>query len=245
MTLEQRLTEALHYADDFEPSPDLFARVERSITEDLAFRRRRLWMIASIVAGLGAMAAYLALVVGSGPQGTTVVTWKIELLVTAIMGAMVIVLAPNIRRFGRGFVSDVFVLSPETGQRYLKLLDLSYYLVFTGLILVTADLSTLSAVVDFPEAIVDSTWRLGVFLLAMGVLHALNVSALPFVGLVMNAVVRLARRRAAGDDAPPAALRAVWADRLARDFVIALLALAIVGGLTIVVNVIFGLSSGG
>ena len=40
MTLEQVLSATLHSADDYDPSPDLFAKVQRSIDEDRAHRRR-------------------------------------------------------------------------------------------------------------------------------------------------------------------------------------------------------------
>lgn len=36
MSLEKRIADALHAADTFQPSPDLFTRLQRSIEEDLA-----------------------------------------------------------------------------------------------------------------------------------------------------------------------------------------------------------------
>ena len=53
MTVEQRLRDALHRADGYAPSPDLFARVQRSIEEDRAHRRRMGKITIGIGAGVG------------------------------------------------------------------------------------------------------------------------------------------------------------------------------------------------
>ena len=56
MTFEQLVGDALRAADDFDPSPDLFAKVQRSIDEDAAHRRRVrravAWATASVVAAV-------------------------------------------------------------------------------------------------------------------------------------------------------------------------------------------------
>ncbi|MBI2237588.1 MAG: hypothetical protein HYU54_03565, partial [Actinobacteria bacterium] len=51
MSLEERLREVLRRTDEYEPSPDLFARVRRSIEEDAAHRRRIRRAVASALTG--------------------------------------------------------------------------------------------------------------------------------------------------------------------------------------------------
>ena len=224
MTLEERLAEALHEADRFEPSPDLFARVNRSIAEDLTHRRRMLRIFLLIAVGLLLLAGYLRVVVSTGSSGVTIAAWESAVLDLAILGVLLIVLGPTIRRFARGYVADVFHLSPETGDRFLVVLDLAYYILFAGLILVDVDgYGPLANEIPLAEALSFTASRVGFIVLFMGVLHAVNIVALPFVGLVFNSVTRLALRGEAGDDAPPETLRARTVDRNARAFVIALL----------------------
>lgn len=241
MTLEERLAEALHQADRFEPSPDLFARVGRSITEDLAHRRRILRVYLSIFLGFALSVVYFWVVAKPGPDGPTIAAWEVELYAAAVLGVMVIVLAPNIRRFGRGYVAEVFHLSPATGERFLAVLDIAYYLFFIGLILIDADFGPPDAELPLLGELEYIAEDIGVFLLFMGVLHATNILVLPFVGLVFNSVTRLALRREAGANAPPESLRAQKADRAARGFLIGLL--VVVG--VLLFNVVAGLVIGG
>jgi hypothetical protein len=63
MTVEERLTDAFRAADQYQPSPDLFAKVTRSIEEDASHRRRVRSMAISVVAALGFIAAYLFIAV--------------------------------------------------------------------------------------------------------------------------------------------------------------------------------------
>ena len=241
MTIEERLTDALREADRFEPSPDLFARVGRSITEDLAHRKRLLRINMSIFLGLVLSIVYFGVVMSSGPNGPTVAAWEIELFQVAVLGVLVIALAPNIRRFARSFVADVFHLSPETGDRFLAVLDVAYYLVFAGLILVNADFGPPDVELALGSALNATAGAFGAFLLVMGLLHAANIVALPFIGLMVNSVTRLALRREAGVSAPPETLRAKSADRNARALVIAL----VVASLALVVTVLMGPVLGG
>lgn len=241
MTIEERLTDALHEADRFEPSPDLFARVGRSITEDLAHRRRMVRNYLSILVGLLLITGYFALVVSSGTTGeTTIAAWEIRLFQLAVLGVLVIVLGPNIRRFARSYVADIFHLSPETGDRFLAVLDVAYYLVFAGLILVDADFGPLETEVALGAALNESAVAFGFLLLVMGLLHAMNIMAMPFLGLVFNSMTRLALRREAGAAAPPETLRARSADRNARAFVIALVVAALALAVTFLMGPVLG-----
>jgi hypothetical protein len=241
MTLEERLTDALHEADRFDPSPDLFSRVRRSITEDIAHRKRLLRINLSVLLGLLLTVGYFGLMMSTGSNGVTIAAWEIELFQVMVLVVLVIVLAPNIRRFARSYVADVFHLSPKTGDRFLAVLDMAYYLVFAGLILVDADFGPPNAELAIGSALGATAVTFGVFLLAMGLLHAANIVALPFIGLVFNSVTRLALRNEAGADAPPEALRAKSADRNARAMVIALL----VATLALVVSLLMGPIAGG
>jgi len=241
MTIEERLTDALQEADRFEPSPDLFARVNRSIAEDRAHRRRLTMFFASVVAGALLVAGYLRLVVSTGASGFTIAAWESALLDLAILGGLLIVLGPTIHRFARSYVADVFHLSPETGHHFLVVLDLAYYIFFAGLILVEADAyGALGKEIPLAEGLASTASRVAFFVLFMGVLHAINIVALPFVGLVFNSTTRLAFRREAGDEAPPENQRSRIVDRLAREFVVALVVVALVVVLTLGIGAVIG-----
>ncbi len=240
MTIEDRLTDALHQADEFDPSLDLFARVGRSITEDLAHRRRLLKIYFSILLGLVLAVGYFAVVVSSGPQGLTIAAWEIELFRVAVLGVLVIVLAPNIRRFARSYVTDLFHLSPETGDRFLAVLDVAYYLVFSGLILVDSDFGHPEAELALGSALNSTAFAFGVFFLAMGLLHVANIVSMPFIGLIFNSLMRVALRHEAGISAPPETLRAMSADRNARAFVIGLVVVVLALAVTLLMGPILG-----
>jgi hypothetical protein len=229
MTIEERLTDALHEADRFEPSPDLFARVNRSIAEDRAHRRRLVTIFTSVAAGMLSAAGYLFLVVSTGTPGVTIAVWETALLDLAILGVLLIVLGPTIRRFAGSYVADVFHLSPETGDRFLAVLDLAYYTFFAGLILFDADgYGPLANEVPLAEGLSFTASHVGLFVLVMGVLHAVNIMVLPFVGLIFNSVTRLALRAEAGDHAPPETPRARAVDRNAGAFVLTLAVVVLV-----------------
>jgi hypothetical protein len=230
MTVEQRLADALRELDSFDPSPDLFARVERSVAEDRAFRRRRVMVVLSVVLGLAVLVAW---VVGSARRGLAghlfIDGWRLAVAFVAVAAGLVVALAPHIRRFGKSFVDDVFHLSPKTGGLFLAVLDIAYYALFTGLILVDADVWGLGERLLLYQALDDFAFRLGFVALVMGVLHATNIAFLPVLGLIYNSIVRSDLRRRAGDDAPTESARARAMDRNARRFAIgiAVTALAI------------------
>jgi len=216
MTIEQRLTEALHGADDYLPSPDLFAKVQGSIEEDAAHRRRvrsaLLWATGGLMAAVAWVVAFLE--VGDGT--VTIRWWALEVLTTALLVAIVIILGPVIRRFGTGLTLEVFRSNRETSGRFLALVDIAYYLVFAAFILMTSSLSEKSDWVGGPAALVEhELGRVGGLLLIMGVLHALTIAALPVMGLVFASNWRRAARKALGEAAPEPAPAAERADRVA------------------------------
>jgi len=194
MTFEQLVGDALHAADDYQPSPDLFAKVRLSIDEDAAHRARvrrtALWAFAGLIAVL----AYLVVTVEVAGGTVSMSFRSLELLVTGLMIVALIVVGPAIRRFGKTYESDVFSASPETGRDVLRLLDFSYYLIFTAYILMSlefgpsADLGS-----DLAGWVRLEALRLGGLFMLMGVLHIVLLLALPIVGLVFAANQRRAR----------------------------------------------------
>lgn len=117
--------------------------------------------------------------------------WIIELITDVVLVAIVLVLGPLIKRFGRAYAGDIFRGNPRTGKSYLVLMDIAYYLIFTALILFTI---TLSQPIEWRETARDPVGtqlqhemaRIGGMLLLMGVLHGLNVLSLPLVGRLLG-----------------------------------------------------------
>ena len=117
--------------------------------------------------------------------------WTIELITDVVLVAIVVVLGPLIKRFGRAYAGDIFRGNPRTGKSYLVLMDIAYYLIFTALILFTI---TLSQPIEWRETARDPIGtqlqhemaRIGGMLLLMGVLHGLNVLSLPLVGRLLG-----------------------------------------------------------
>ena len=201
MTLEQLLTDTLHTADDFSPSPDLFAKVQRSIKEDRAHRRRVRVVLAWVAAAVVAVAAYVAATIETTTSffhtGYEIPFRPLAFLTTAVMVTIVVVMGPAIRRFGETYEREVFAGSPETGTQVLKLLDIAYYLIFGAFILMTLFFEPPSElepwVRQFPDHLYFEMSRLGGLLLAMAVLHIVLLLSLPVVGLIHSANLRRAR----------------------------------------------------
>jgi hypothetical protein len=244
MSLEHRLSDALHSADDYQPSPDLFARVERSLEEDLAHRRRVGRVVAGAAAALVFVIVYLGLFVSRTQTGAlTIPSWSIETLETLVLVGLTLVLGPSIRRFGRTYVVDVFRLEPETGLKFLILLDIAFYLFFSGLILLGVDFAAVGSPVFLQTALADSAGRLAFFLLSMGGLHGLTLALLPLVGLIHSSLVRRARRREAGPAAPTVTKGAAQAERVVRIIVWGV-AVLVVLGLVLTTGIAIGIGFG-
>ena len=207
MTVEERLVAAFHVADRYQPSPDLFAKVTKSIEEDAAHRKRVRRIVISVAAALGFIAAYLFLAIDRVDGALEMPFWALEVLATGVMISIVLVLGPAIRRFGTAFESDVFHSSPDTGRSFLTLMDVAYYMIFGAYTFMTlqyvppADApgaESLVAQVGF------EVWRVGGLLMLMGLLHAVTIMVLPVVGLVFSANMRRASRAHLGEAAPSA-----------------------------------------
>ncbi len=194
MTTEQRLIEAFEEARHFQPSPDLWDRVVHSIDEDRAHRRR---VIISTLVTLGVLAA--ALLIGFFSLETRTfanalararVDWRVmEGLESGVLVLLTAVLAPAIRRFGRGYVNDLLHSSPDSGTRLLGLLDTAFYLVLGGYTLMTASFSPTDSyyLSHLGGQVGEAAWRIGGLLLLTGVLHATTLMVLPLISLVFNA----------------------------------------------------------
>ena len=195
MTLERRIKEALSAMDEVQPSIDLWARVSVSIDEDRLRRRRvrfLLLSIATVVATLVAAGWWFRVETTIGRWG---IDWRaMEVLESLVLVLLVVTLGPAIRRFGDGYAGAIFRSNPETGDRFIRLLDVAYYLVFCGFVLMTAEFERpVAAGWGVGEQLGEATSRIGGLLMAMGLLHAVTILVLPLVGLVFTAVWRQRR----------------------------------------------------
>jgi hypothetical protein len=194
MKMEQRLADALEAARTYSPSPDLWGRVVHSIEEDHRHRRRVIvtsclvmgTIVVAVLVGLtGVESATL-----SGARAGRRIDWRLlEALELGVITTLIAALGPAIRRFGRGYVADVFSTDHDAAARLLRLLDFSYALLFGGYALVTVRLAPpLSySLAHIGDQLQEAAIRIGGLLLVMGVLHAVTLVVLPLVGLVFHA----------------------------------------------------------
>ena len=192
-TLERRLSEAFASArDTVHANPDLFARVTRSI-DDAAARRRFRWRLAGGLAGFVLANAMLALSFSNYEnRRLDMPWWVIELITNIVLVALAVGLGPFIKRFGRSYAADVFRANPRTGKSYLVLTDVAYYLIFTSFVLFTVTfVEPTDWKVSTGEQLQHEVARVGGMLLIMGILHALNVVALPIIGGLLSGNGRL------------------------------------------------------
>lgn len=187
VNIEQRLARALRATDQVQPSDDLWSRVLHSIEEDRAHRRRVVTSLVTTVAALALLATIGFLARTDLPTGTQVRIPVMELIETVALLTLIAVLGRAIRRFGRGYADDLWPATPTTSAALLQLIDLAYYLVLIGFILMTSRLDFGTSTVEFAEQIQHAGNRIGGLLLIMGVLHAAAVMVLPFVALISNA----------------------------------------------------------
>lgn len=189
MTIERRISEAFTAVDDFEPSVDLWARVNRSIEEDRA-HRKRLRVITTLVSG-GLLALF-----GIGwlfrvetSLGRMAVEWRaMEAIVTVALVLLVLSLGPAVRRFGDGYAGIIFRTNPETGERFIRLIDIAYYLVFAGYVLLTSEFEQpIESALGAGDQLRTGLARIGGLLVLMGVMHGAMFIVLPLVGLVFTA----------------------------------------------------------
>ena len=201
--VETRLRDALvQGVAAVDESPDLFARVRLSIEEDRRLRsqrRRRLGIIACVA---GALAAIAGAVTDHREGALLMDWWVLELLSTGMLVGIALWLGPLIKRFGRSYAADVFRANPRTGKSFIVLTDVAYYLIFFSYILFTVSYEPKGSwddVVGAPQ-LQHETARLGGILLIIGILHGVNLLALPIMGRLLTLNRRL-------DDETPGARR--------------------------------------
>ncbi len=204
--IEQRLRSALGGATGVVESPDLYARVELSIADDRRLRAQHRAIAAITACAVVAVAAVVIATVGRPvtgaptrqPGGLAMDWWILELITNVVLIVLAFWLGPLIKRFGRSYAADVFRANPRTGKSFLALTDVAYYLIFVAFILFTARFEP-DAEWDglvAAEQLKQATARVGGILLMIGVLHGVNLLALPVVGRMLSLNRRL-------DEAPP------------------------------------------
>lgn len=217
MSIEDRLREALAEVDRIDPRPDLLRRVERGLAIDHAHRRRvRGWALAGAaslaLAGVIVAAASSRTVFGLGVTPVAIV----RAVEAAVLLVLVVALGPTLRRFGTILLADVFRLSPTTGQRFLDVLDVAYYLTFVGYTITGLGFQGLGRTLATTAVLRVSLDRIAGLLLLMGLLHAATIALLPLLGALHASTMRRHRRRERGRAAPPPSPVAERAERLIR-----------------------------
>lgn len=194
--IETRLRDALvHGAAAMEESVDLFARVRLSIEEDRRLRTQRRRRYAVVACLAGALASVVFAVTDlSREEGRLLMDWWVlELISTGVLAAIALWLGPLIKRFGRSYAADVFRANPRTGKSFIVLTDVAYYLIFFAYILFTVSYEPKGGWDDVvtPAQLQHETARLGGILLIIGLLHGLNLLALPVMGRLLTLNRRL------------------------------------------------------
>lgn len=192
--LEQRLRDALLAgAVAVQESPDLFARVRTSIEEDRrrARQRRRGLAIGGCLVGV---IAAIAFATTERRQGELLMDWWVlELLTDGMLIGLALWLGPLIKRFGKSYAADVFRANPRTGKSFIVLTDIAYYLIFAAYIMFTIRYEPASNWEQTVSAaqLQHETARVGGILLIIGVLHGVNLLALPVMGRLLTLNRRL------------------------------------------------------
>lgn len=185
--VEQRLL-AVFRGAAVDPTPDLFSRVLHSIEEDRRHRRRVVWTVATTLAALAAVVAVGALGLVDGTFGWYVHRPTMELLEIVVLTTLLLGLGPAIRRFGRGYAADLWAPGSTTPRELLRVLDVAYYLVGAGYILLSTELAFDDGVrADLlAEQLGGASIRIGGLLLTLGLLHATTFVLLPLLALIDN-----------------------------------------------------------
>jgi hypothetical protein len=120
-------------------------------------------------------------------EDTSMSWWVVELGTDVLLVAVVVLLGPLIKRFGRSYAGDIFRANPRTGKSYLVLMDVAYYLIFIAFILFTVTVRPpVEWERDLAAVFENQIVRLGGMLLLMGILHGLNVLSLPIIGRLLG-----------------------------------------------------------
>ena len=196
--LEARLVDAFAEARTsvFE-NPDLFARVTGSVSDARIRRRFRVTLAAWILCFIAANAVLALALSDFNNRRFNMNWWVIELITNIVLIAIAIGLGPFIKRFGRSYAADVFRANPRTGKSYLVLTDVAYYLIFTAFVLFTVTfVEPARWKLSTGTQLKSEVARVGGILLIMGILHAVNVVALPIIGRLLSSNKRFDDERA-------------------------------------------------
>jgi len=187
--VENRLRDALFAGvEAADESPDLFARIQLSIEDD---RRRRRQIRHAVAIGACLFGALAAVVYATTErrQGELLMDWWVlELLTDAILIGIAFWLGPLIKRFGKSYAADVFRGNPRTGKSFIVLTDIAYYLIFISYIMFTIRYSPASnwGQTVTAEQLQHETARIAGILLIIGLLHGINLLALPVIGRLLT-----------------------------------------------------------
>ncbi|MDQ4133602.1 MAG: hypothetical protein M3179_10460 [Actinomycetota bacterium] len=187
--LEDRLHDALvGGAAALDESPDLFARVQLSIDDDRRLRRQRRRGVAVVACLCGAVGALVAAVTDYQQGEVLMDWWTLELLTTLVLVGIALWLGPLIKRFGKSYAADVFRANPRTGKSFIVLTDIAYYLIFFSYILFTISFEpkqNWGQTVNGAQ-LQHEVARIGGILLILGLLHGLNLIAMPVMARLLT-----------------------------------------------------------
>jgi hypothetical protein len=112
----------------------------------------------------------------------------LELLTTGVLIGLALYLGPLIKRFGKAYAADVFRANPRTGKSFIVLTDIAYYLIFTSYILFT---TTFELPGDWSDVVNGAQLkgevsRVAGIVLIIGILHGVNLLALPVIGRLLT-----------------------------------------------------------
>lgn len=192
MNTEQRLIEVFQTSPLVEPTPDLFSRVVHSIEEDRRHRQRIVRTLAMLAAATAAVVVVGAVSMVDERFHRVVHRPTMEALEAVVLITLLVALGPAIRRFGRNYAADLWPRGAVTPGALLRLLDVAYYLVGAGYILVTTEFDVAERFVDgrLSDQLGDAAMRVGGLLLVLGLLHATTLFLLPLIALVDNSTRR-------------------------------------------------------
>jgi hypothetical protein len=187
--VEQRVRDALVAGvAAAEESPDLFTRIQLSIEDDRRRRRQRRRALGIVACFAGALLA-VAFATTERRQGELLMDWWVlELLTDVLLIGLALYLGPLIKRFGKSYAADVFRANPRTGKSFIVLTDIAYYLIFASYIMFTMRYSPAA---DWDQTVSAAqlqheTARIGGILLIIGLLHGINLLALPVMGRLLT-----------------------------------------------------------
>ena len=187
--VESRLRDALFAGVAVaEESPDLFARIQLSIEDDRR-RRRQIHRAAGILACIVGAIAAVVFATTERRQGELLMDWWVlELLADAVLIGIAFWLGPLIKRFGKSYAADVFRANPRTGKSFIVLTDFAYYLIFISYIMFTIRYEPASNWAQTVNAahLQHETARTAGILLIIGLLHGVNLLALPVMGRLLT-----------------------------------------------------------